>query len=72
MLKANGWYNAIQEIEDLDRYIRDLAMKRNARLQELLADVRDNHQTGACKVAFRPCHARRLGELTVTTEFWLV
>lgn len=72
MLLDNGWPNAVQEIEMMEKEIYALATKRRERLQELLKDVVYNHQTGAHKSEFRPCHSRKLDTLEVHTEFWFV
>lgn len=72
MLVEQGWHNSVAEIERMESEIVELVRARDERMQELLADVKYNHQTGAHKAKFRPCHKRRLDDLKVTTEFWLV
>lgn len=72
MVIANGWHNSIREIEQLENDIRQNALQRREKMQELLRHVIENHQDGTCKVKFRPCHEKRLSELEVTTEFWMI
>jgi hypothetical protein len=65
MMAANGWYNEIAEIEAEEVAARHHLDNRARLMQEGLANVRYNHDSGAKKVSFRPCHKRKLDTLTV-------
>jgi len=72
MLVERGWHRSITEIEKMRKDIEGMAAARSKRLQELLESIKTDYDPASQKVKFRPCHQRRLAELKVTTECWVV
>jgi len=70
-LLQNGWASRVVEIELFERQIRELYEQRRDLCNEYLSDVIFNHQNKVCEFAFRPCHARKLDTLSVSTSLWL-
>ena len=71
-LKALGWESAVDELNDLESQIRSLNTKRRELANDRLQDVIYAVSTGQTRFKFRPCHNRRLDNLEVSTDFWLV
>jgi len=67
-LKSHGRYNDSAKLAEIDRQISALKLQRRELANDLLREIIYAYRDGEKRFAFRPCHLRRLDDLTVSDD----